>query len=142
MKLAQLGLTLVELIVVITILAVLSAAAIPRYANLQVESRKAVVSGLSGSIRSAAHQAHIAWIVGDKPATIDMEGQTISILNGYPDQASIDDALIDYSGFQYVNLITARFTKIDAPTPATCMVSYTNATPVTEPLIVVLTAGC
>lgn len=142
MKLAQLGMTLVELIVVIAILAILAAVGLPRYASLQFESRKAVVSGLSGSIRAAAHQAHIAWIVRGKPATIDMEGQTITILNGYPDQASIDDALTDYSGFQYTNLVTARFTKDGAPTPPTCMVSYADATPLSEPLIIVLTAGC
>jgi len=47
----------------------------------------------------------------DNAATITMNGQTITMLNGYPDEASIDDALQDYTGFSYTDSSTARFKK-------------------------------
>jgi MSHA pilin protein MshA len=49
----QRGFTLIELVTVIVILAVLSAFALPRFANLQQNSRLAVLQGIQGSMRSA-----------------------------------------------------------------------------------------
>lgn len=50
---SQRGFTLIELVTVIVILAVLSAFALPRFANLKQSSRLAVLQGIQGSMRSA-----------------------------------------------------------------------------------------
>jgi len=48
------GFTLVELIVVIAMLGIVAAVAIPRFSNLQGAARASVVNGIAGTMRSAA----------------------------------------------------------------------------------------
>jgi MSHA pilin protein MshA len=136
------GFTIIELVVVVTIIAILAAFAFPRFAMVETEARKALVTSLGGSVHSAATQAHLAWTLRGKPATIDMEGQTITITNGYPAEASIDDTMMDYSGFQFQNAAVARFRRQDAPQPNTCMVTYAEAVAGFRPAVTAYTSGC
>jgi len=136
------GFTLLELVVLITILGILAAFAMPRFVMLETEARKALVTSLGGSVHASAQLAHLLWIVQGKPVTVDMEGQAITMLNGYPDESSIDDTLMDYSGFKFQNAATARFRRQDAPQPNTCMVTYADATAGARPAVTAFTSGC
>ena len=86
MKKQQSGFTLIELIMVIVILGILSAFALPRFADLSTDATRAATEGALGSVKSAAAIAHAAWLAaGNTAATsVTMEGQTIDIVNGYP----------------------------------------------------------
>lgn len=137
----QSGFTLVELVVVIAIIGILAAFAVPRFVALESEARTATVQALAGSVRSAAALAHSTSVVQGAPATISMEGQTINMTNGYPDIADVDDTLADSTGFTY-NGGTGVFSKDGAPTPANCAVTYVNAAAGGRPTITVNTAGC
>ena len=119
-----LGFTLIELVVVITILGILSAFAVPRFVAVQNKAREAAMQSLQGAVRSASAVTHSMWLVSGRPATIAMEGATITMTNGYPNLATIDDTLIDATGFAY-DPLTGVFTKVGAANPPTCSVTYT-----------------
>jgi MSHA pilin protein MshA len=139
MQAKQGGFTLIELVVVITILAILAAFAIPRFASLEVEARAAATEALGGSVRSGAALAH-ALFLATNVTPVDMEGTDIDIVNGYPTLVSIQDVLSDATGFTFA---AGVWTKTGANTPAACQVSYAApAAAGQSPTIDVDASGC
>ena len=120
------GFTLIELVVVITILGILAAFAIPRFVSLETRARTASRDALAGSVRSGAALAHALWLAnGGAAATVNMEGQVIGMVFGYPDLATIDNTLVDISGYTYtVAGATGTFASTSL---ATCTVTYQQA---------------
>ena len=147
-KNSQGGFTLIELVVVITILGILAAFAVPRFASLEGQARLAAVQSLAGSVRSGAALSHALWLAQGNPAatTVTMEGNTITMANGYPNAATIATTLADTTGFAVTTPGgTAVITK---QTPAgvsiaNCLVTYTPAAAAnTAPTITTTTTGC
>ena len=136
------GFTLIELVVVITILGILAAFAIPRFASLETEARIAAIQGLAGSVRSSAALAHSLSLTQNNPPTVSVEGNVINMTNGYPISADIDDTLADFTGFDFADAAgTGTFTPPGTPTPADCSGAYTTAGAGLSPAIVVDGSG-
>ncbi|MBL4869347.1 MAG: prepilin-type N-terminal cleavage/methylation domain-containing protein [Robiginitomaculum sp.] len=84
----QNGFTLIELIVVISILGILAAFAIPKFVSIETNARKSVLKGVSGSVRSAAALAHSLTIAEgngiSSNTSVQIEGVNVQMRNGYP----------------------------------------------------------
>jgi MSHA pilin protein MshA len=94
-KATQRGFTLIELVVVIVILGILAAFALPKFMGLEKQARAASLKALEGSLRSSAAMAHSIWLANGSPATITIDGTPtpITITRGYPNLATIDDTI-------------------------------------------------
>jgi MSHA pilin protein MshA len=140
---AQKGFTLIELVVVITILGILAAFAFPRFAALEVEARIATVEGLEGSLRSASALAHSVDLVNGA-AAVTMEGQVIAMTNEYPagSAAGIELTLQDFTGFAVTHLGGTSTYERDGGTATQCTVTYIEAAANASPTISSDTSAC
>jgi MSHA pilin protein MshA len=144
-KLRESGFTLVELIVVILILGILSAIAVPKFVNLQGSARAAALNGLRAAVSSASTLANAVQQAAGSASNVSvtMEGTTVAMTNGYPSTASGIDLAVRFDSTVFQTTAGNPMTFSVTSAPGTCNFTYTAATTAVPPVIsAATTTGC
>ncbi|MFT5635940.1 MAG: MSHA pilin protein MshA [Cognaticolwellia sp.] len=156
----QKGFTLIELVVVIVILGILAATAVPKFIDLTGDARKSAMQGVQGSISGAVNLAHAKALVSSQigaTGSIQVGSFHYALVNGYPAAVAVGDGSTSVLGLGVGSLIeldTASdisftdaspsvFTHSGTASGDVCTLSYANAADSeTAPVVTATLTAC
>ena len=152
------GFTLIELIIVITIVGILAAVALPRFVNLQRDARIAKAQSIFGTIRSAAALAKarceadlatgVAGGCTSSAGSVNMDGAMVLMVNRYPaatlDGIDLASQVLASDGITITGggASARTYDIVGGATTSQCRISYTAAVANAAPVMLIDTTGC
>lgn len=150
----QSGFTLIELVIVIIILGILAATAVPKFVDLQSDARESAMKGLKGALEGAATLTYSRSAIDGNQNEPTSTANGVATVYGYPAATSAalttaaglsaNDWTIDTTTTTDTAIITAEGANASAATATTgCNVSYKQAADsASRPTITVSDQGC
>ena len=136
----QRAFTFSELIIVVAALAILAAAAVPRFIAINSDIRAGTVEALAVNVQSSANLTNRIWLSNGKPARLMVDGQVLALRFGFPTDPSISEIVINNGDFVFND---GYFKHRDLVTEQGCAVLYIPpSNPKSSPVVIPYTESC
>ena len=136
----QKAFTFSELLIAVAALAMLAAAAVPRFIAINSEIRAGTVEALAVNVQSSAHLANRIWRSNGQPGRLTVDGQFLELRFGYPTKNSISEIVIDTGDFVFRD---GYFKHRELLSEQGCAVLYIPpSSPESLPIVIPYTESC
>ena len=140
MKRTQHGFTLIELVIVIVIVAILAAIALPKFVSMSTDARAGVIKGVAGSLSSANVAIYSAASTAGATTSVSACGGSVGLTSGYASDMTELLKCVTLTPSTDFNTSSTAVQHAKATNPASCQISYavSNA----QPSYTITTSDC